>query len=135
MFAPRIALPQHLGRHVHADLFLDTAPYNAGTTANDALFMGLPVLTCAGSTMVSRGAGSQLHAIGVPELVTTSWRDYEALAIRLAQHPDELAALRARIVANRNTHPLFDMERFAHNLGDALVEVWRNHSAQISSIY
>lgn len=134
VFAPRIPLPRHLARHAHADLFLDTAPYNAHTTSNDALFMGLPVLTCAGSTMASRVAGSQLHVLGLPELVTTSSRDYEALALRLAQHPDELGALRARIAANRDTHPLFDMERFAHNLGAALVQMWRDHTARISSI-
>src|SRR5262249_51977354 len=70
VLAPRVSLPEHLARHVHADLFLDTTPYNAGTTANDALFMGVPVLTCTGATMVSRIAGSQLKAIGLPELIT-----------------------------------------------------------------
>src|ERR1700751_4862264 len=65
IFAPSLSLPEHLARHVHADLFLDTAPYNAGTAANDALFMGVPVLTCAGETMSSRVAGSQLRAIGL----------------------------------------------------------------------
>src|SRR5213079_3076600 len=80
VFAPLMSLPEHLTRHVHADLFLDTTPYNAGTTANDALFMGVPVLTCAGDTMASRVAGSQLRAIGLPKLVTTSLADYETLA-------------------------------------------------------
>jgi len=103
VFAPRVSLPEHLARHVHADLFLDTTPYNAGTTANDALFMGMPVLTCAGETMASRVAGSQLRAIGLPELVTTSLADYETLALRLAREPSLLARYRARLAANRAT--------------------------------
>ncbi len=70
VFAPRVPPADHLARHVHADLFLDTAPYNAGTTANDALFMGLPVLTCMGTTMAGRVAASQLHAIGLSDLAT-----------------------------------------------------------------
>src|SRR5439155_17186766 len=93
VFAPRVSLPEHLARHVHADLFLDTTPYNAGTTANDALFMGVPVLTCAGETLASRVAASQLHAIGLRELVTTSLADYEALALALASAPERLQQL------------------------------------------
>ena len=70
VFAPRVTPDLHLARHAHADLYLDTYPYNAGTAANDALLMGVPVLTCSGDTMASRVAGSQLRAIGLPELVT-----------------------------------------------------------------
>ncbi|HEX4524941.1 MAG TPA: tetratricopeptide repeat protein, partial [Casimicrobiaceae bacterium] len=108
IFAPRVGLAEHLARHAHADLFVDTLPYNAGTTANDALFMGVPVLTCSGETMASRIAGSQLHAIGLPELVTESLAEYEALALRLAREPASLTALRTKLAANRLSHPLFD---------------------------
>jgi predicted O-linked N-acetylglucosamine transferase (SPINDLY family) len=126
VFAPRLSLPEHLARHVHADLFLDTTPYNAGTTANDALFMGVPVLTCAGDTLASRVAGSQLHAIGLPELVTTHLSDYEARALELARVPERLTQLRDRLVAQRSSHPLFDMARFTRALDDLLHVAWEN---------
>ena len=129
MFAPRLALPEHLARHVHADLFLDTTPYNAGTTANDALYMGVPVLTCAGETLASRAAGSQLQAIGLSELITTGLADYETLALQLATTPGRLTSLRARLAANRYTYPLFDMARFTRGLDDLLYTTWENHSA------
>jgi predicted O-linked N-acetylglucosamine transferase (SPINDLY family) len=129
VFAPRLGLPEHLARHVHADLFLDTTPYNAGTTANDALFMGVPVLTCAGATLASRVAGSQLSALGLPELITTRLPDYEALALELATAPDRLTSLRHRLAANRHTHPLFDMARFTRALDDRLHSAWENRSS------
>jgi predicted O-linked N-acetylglucosamine transferase (SPINDLY family) len=124
VFAPRVKLPEHLARHVHANLFVDTLPYNAGTTANDALFMGVPVVTCSGETMASRIAGSQLHAIGLPELVTSSLAEYEALALRLAREPDTLASLRAKLAANRRTHPLFDMARYTQDFEALLLRTW-----------
>ncbi len=126
IFAPRVSLAEHLARHGHADLFLDTTPYNAGATANDALFMGVPVLTCAGDTMASRVAGSQLCALGLPELITASLDAYEALALTLAREPAQLQRLRARLAANRHTHPLFDMARFARALDDLLLAAWEN---------
>jgi predicted O-linked N-acetylglucosamine transferase (SPINDLY family) len=132
IFAPRVGLPEHLARHVHADLFLDTTPYNAGATANDALFMGVPVVTCAGATMVSRVAGSQLHAVGLPELVTTTLADYEALALTLAKEPARLRALRQRLAANRVTHPLFDMARFTRALDDLLLAACENRRSPTS---
>ena len=128
VFAPRVSLPEHLARHVHADLFLDTTPYNAGTGANDALFMGVPLLTCAGETMVSRVAGSQLHAIGLPELVTTHLTEYEELALQLAREPARLRDCRERLRAHRHTHPLFDMARFARALDDLLHAACENRS-------
>jgi predicted O-linked N-acetylglucosamine transferase (SPINDLY family) len=128
IFAPRVSLAEHLARHVHADLLLDTAPYNAGTTANDALFMGVPVLTCAGETMAGRVAGSQLHAIGLPELVTTGLAEYGALALELAREPARLRDCRERLRANRPTYPLFDMARFARTLEDLLHAAWENRS-------
>ncbi|HEY7996985.1 MAG TPA: hypothetical protein VIE14_08940, partial [Steroidobacteraceae bacterium] len=129
VFAPRVNLPEHLARHVHADLFVDTTPYNAGTTANDALFMGLPVLTCAGESLASRVAGSQLTAIGLPELITESLADYEARALELARGPQRLSALRARLAANRHTQPLFDMVRFTRALDDLLISAWENRAS------
>lgn len=126
VFAPRVSLPEHLARHVHADLFLDTTPYNAGTTANDALFMGVPVLTCAGDTLASRVAGSQLHAIGLPELITTHLSDYQARALELATDPPRLKRLRDRLADNRSTCPLFDMARFTRALDDLLHAAWEN---------
>jgi predicted O-linked N-acetylglucosamine transferase (SPINDLY family) len=120
VFAEHVPLPEHLARHAHADLFLDTTPHSAGTTANDALLMGVPVLTCAGETMASRVAGSQLHAIGLPELVTESLAEYEARALSLAQDRRYLSHLRERLVANRRTTALFDMARFTQNLEAAL---------------
>jgi len=129
VFAPRRDLPEHLARHVHADLFLDTAPYNAGTTANDALFMGVPVLTCSGETMASRVAGSQLIAIGLPELIATSIQHYEALAMALAREPARLRDLRERLRANRAERPLFDMGRFTSALDDLLCSAWENRTS------
>ena len=127
IFAPWASAAHHVARCAVADLFLDTAPYGAGATANDALLAGLPIVTCAGDTLVSRICGSQLHAIGLPELVTTSLADYEALALRLAQHPSELAALRARLAANRATTPLFDIARYTRDFEDGMWRIWREY--------
>ena len=101
VFAPRMPLAEHLARHRLADLFLDTLPYNAHTTASDALWAGLPVLTCLGETFASRVAASLLSAVGLPELIAGSAGDYEALALRLATSGSELPALRQRLAANR----------------------------------
>ncbi|MEH3145642.1 MAG: tetratricopeptide repeat protein [Methylobacterium frigidaeris] len=116
VFAPKLDSPEHLARLRLADLFLDTLPVNAHTTASDALWAGLPVLTWAGDALVGRVAGSLLHAIGLPELVTHSAGEYEALALALAQDRPRLAALRARLAANRDTSPLFDAARYTRNL-------------------
>jgi predicted O-linked N-acetylglucosamine transferase (SPINDLY family) len=125
VFAAHVPPPEHLARHAHADLFLDTAPHGAGTTANDALLMGLPVVTCAGETMASRTAGSQLRAIGLPELVAGSLADYESLAMQLALDPALAAHHRARLHANRPSTPLFDMARFTRNLEAAFLSAAR----------
>jgi protein O-GlcNAc transferase len=111
VFTERLPLSEHLARHRVADLFLDTLPFNAHTTASDALWAGLPVLTCAGNKFAGRVAGSLLQAIGLAELVTTSLEEYEALALRLVRGPELLARLRARLAENRLTCPLFDTER------------------------
>jgi len=128
VFAPRVSVGAHVARNAAADLFLDTYPYGAHTTANDALLAGLPVLTCAGDTLVSRIAGSQLAAIGLPELITECSNDYEALAVELASHPDLLATYRARLRENRVLAPLFDMTRYARDFEDAMQRVWAEHA-------
>ncbi|HJU15224.1 MAG TPA: tetratricopeptide repeat protein, partial [Stellaceae bacterium] len=124
VFAPRLPLPEHLARYRLADLFLDTLPYNAHVTASDALWVGLPVLTCAGETFAGRVGGSLLQAVGLSELVTASLEDYEALALRLAGDAGMLTRLRARLAQNRQTCPLFDTERATRNLEAAY---WRMH--------
>ena len=125
VFADRDAdSAEHLARHRLADLFLDTLPYNAHTTASDALWAGLPVLTCLGTTFAARVAASLLHAVGLPELVTDSLADYEALALRLATDPTLLGGMRAELAANRLTHPLFDTDRFCRHIEAAYTTMW-----------
>jgi predicted O-linked N-acetylglucosamine transferase (SPINDLY family) len=124
VFAPRMSTEIHVARFRLADLFLDTMPYNAHTTASEALWAGLPVLTCAGETFASRVAGSLLTAIGLPELITQSLAEYEAAALRLARDPSELAGLRERLSKNRLTTPLFDSERFMRHLERAYQMMW-----------
>ncbi len=109
---------QHLARLQCADLFLDTFPVNAHTTCGDALWMGLPVVTCAGETFPSRVAGSLLSAMGLSELITYDLESYYRLALELAQNPGRLAAIRDRVMAGRATSPLFDSGRFVRNLED-----------------
>jgi protein O-GlcNAc transferase len=121
VFAPRLPLAEHLARHRVADLFLDTIPYNAHTTASEALWAGCPVLTVAGETFASRVAGSLLRTLGLPELITTCLDEYEQLALRLARDPKQLADLRARLQTNKSTSALFDGGQFARNLEKAYV--------------
>jgi predicted O-linked N-acetylglucosamine transferase (SPINDLY family) len=124
IFAPRIAMQEHLARLRLADLFLDTLPCNAHTTASDALWAGLPVLTCAGETFAGRVAASLLHAVGLPELVTHSLAEYEALGLKLARDPASLRALKAKLANNRDTYPLFDTVRFTKHLEAAYRTMW-----------
>ncbi len=124
VFAARVPLAQHLARHAAADLFLDTFPCNAHTTANDALFAGLPLVTCAGETFASRVSGSQLKAIGLPELVTDSLAAYEALTLELARRPERLARYRERARAGRDTSPLFDTAGYTRALEALLLSAW-----------
>lgn len=127
IFAPRVPLPEHLARHAAADLFLDTFPCTAHTTANDALFAGLPVLTCAGATFASRVCGSQLRSIGLSELVTYDLATYEARALELAREPGMLAGYRSRLRANRDTAPLFDTPAYTRALEALLWTVWESY--------
>jgi protein O-GlcNAc transferase len=133
VFAPRVEITQHLARTALADLFLDTSPYGAHTTTNDALLMGVPVLTCAGETLASRNPGSQLRAIGLADMVTSSFEQYEASALRLAQDPRALGEVRRRLEANRSTFPLFDMARYARDFEDGLLRLWRDHQASVEA--
>ena len=124
VFASRLSLADHLARHRLADLFLDTLPYGAHTTASDALWAGLPVVTRLGGSFAGRVAASLLKAIGLPELVTHSIEDYEALALRLAKDPSLLERYRRQLAKNRLTHPLFDTERFRRHIEAAYLQMW-----------
>jgi uncharacterized protein YbaA (DUF1428 family) len=126
VFAPRVPSPEHLARHRLADLFLDTLPYNAHMTASDALWAGLPVLTCLGETFPGRVAASMLHAAGLPELVTQSLAAYESLALRLAHEPALLQGLRHKLLGNRLSAPLFDIAQYARHYEAALTQMWEN---------
>jgi protein O-GlcNAc transferase len=130
IFAPRVDVSAHVARNAAADLFLDTYPYGAHTTANDALLAGLPVVTCAGETLVSRIAGSQLATIGLPELITASFTDYERVALELARQPALLQGFRARLANHRARTPLFDMTRYARDFEDAMERIWADHVAR-----
>ncbi|MBN3957411.1 TIGR03032 family protein [Nostoc sp. NMS8] len=120
---------EHLARHQLADLFLDTLYYNAHTTANDALWAGLPVLTCIGKTFASRVAASLLTAVGLPDLVTNNLEQYEKLAIHLGHSPTALQELKQRLAQNRTTYPLFDTPRFTRNLELAYFAMWEIYAA------
>lgn len=125
VFAPRVPLNEdHLARLRLADLFLDTLPYNAHTTAADALWAGVPVLTCRGATFASRVAGSLLTSIGLPELITGSLAEYEGLALALASEPERLTSLRQKLARNRDYYPLFDTDRFTRHIEAAYAEMW-----------
>jgi predicted O-linked N-acetylglucosamine transferase (SPINDLY family) len=124
VFARRMPHDDHLARHHLADLFLDTLPYNAHTTASDALWFGLPVVTCLGEAFAGRVAASLLHAIGMPDLVTTDLGAYERLALRLASEPVLLGELRERLQRNRLSQPLFDTDRYRGNLEAAYMTMW-----------
>jgi predicted O-linked N-acetylglucosamine transferase (SPINDLY family) len=127
IFALRTTPEKHLARQPLADLFLDTLPYNAHTTASDALWVGLPVITTPGSTFPGRVAASLLTAVGLPELITPSLDEYERLALKLARDPEALSALRAKLGSHRQSFPLFDTKRFARHLESALTTMWERH--------
>jgi protein O-GlcNAc transferase len=130
VFAPRVPPPdEHLARHRLADLFLDTLPYNAHTTASDALWAGLPVLTCIGSTFAGRVAASLLNAVGLSELVTRSLDEYEALALRIVRDTELQMTLKNRLAENRTTYPLFDTRRITRHIEKAFSEIWQRHCA------
>ncbi|CAG1020335.1 partial protein O-GlcNAc transferase, partial [Patescibacteria group bacterium] len=117
VFASYLALSsEHLARHRLADLFLDTLPYNAHTTSNDALWAGLPIVTCAGETFASRVVASLLSALDLPELITETLEDYESLALHLANHAEQLKAIREKLANHRLTQPLFNTALFTRHI-------------------
>ncbi len=129
VFAGPIPHAEHLARHRLADLFLDTLPYNAHTTASDALWAGLPVLTRLGTTFAGRVAASLLRAAGLPELIVDGQEAYEAAAVDLARSPQRLRGLRERLMRNRQSCPLFDTPRFTRHLEAAYRAMWDIHLA------
>lgn len=129
IFASRVSRSQHLARHRHADLFLDTLPYNAHTTASDALQTGLPVLTQIGRTFAGRVAASLLTAISLPELIVTTMQDYEDLAVELATNAKKLAAIKTKLVDNAPKKPLFDTRLFTRHMEIAYQAMYRRHQS------
>jgi predicted O-linked N-acetylglucosamine transferase (SPINDLY family) len=129
IFAGKADLADHLARHRLADLCVDTLPCNAHTTASDALWAGLPVVTCPGSTFAGRVAASLLKAAGLAELVTASLEDYEVLALKLARDDSFLAAVKGKLAHNRDTCPLFDTKRSTRNMEAAYLAMWRAHQS------
>jgi predicted O-linked N-acetylglucosamine transferase (SPINDLY family) len=132
VFAERLPLPEHLARHRCADLFLDTLPYNAHTTASDALWAGLPVVTCRGETFAGRVASSLLHNLHLPELITATLEDYVRLAIELATHPEKRAAIKQKLADNRLTTALFDTALFTRNIETAYAAMVERHKAGLA---
>jgi predicted O-linked N-acetylglucosamine transferase (SPINDLY family) len=129
VFAPRAPATEHLARHLHADLFLDTLPYNAHTTTSDALWMGVPVLTCLGDTFAGRVAASLLLAMDLPDLVTRSLAEYESLACALALDAGRLRSLKDRVAAHRTTSSLFRPAALARHLEAAYAAMIARHRA------
>lgn len=123
VFAGRVSPENYLARYQTADIFLDSFPFNAGTTANDALWMGLPVLTCSGRSFASRMAGALLTAAKLPELITFNLQDYEEKAVWLATHPDECRRMREHLHDVREHGVLFDTPRFVRNLESSFREL------------
>ena len=127
VFAPSIATEDHLARQSLANIFLDALPYNAHTTASDALWAGLPVVTCKGSTFPGRVASSLLETMGMGELVTATVTEYEALASRLGNDKDAISALKTKLRECRALSPLFQTERFTRHLEAAYRKMWERH--------
>ena len=120
-------MTEYLARYRIADLFLDTLPYNAGTTASDALRMGLPVLSCIGNSFASRVGASLLKAVNLPELITTTQEQYESLAIQLALQPEKLKIIKDKLINNLPTAPLYDTPLFTRHLESAYLTIYDRH--------
>jgi predicted O-linked N-acetylglucosamine transferase (SPINDLY family) len=127
IFAQRMTLPEHLARHRLADVFIDTFPCNAHTTASDALWAGLPVVTLMGNAFAGRVAASLLRAVGLPELVTTNAQDYEALLLALGNNPEKLKEFKRRLQENRLGSPLFDTSNYCFHLENTYEEMFRRY--------
>jgi protein O-GlcNAc transferase len=131
IFAKHLPLPEYLARYRAADLFLDTSPYNAGTTASDALWAGLPVLTYLGETFAGRMAASLLNAIHLPELITATPQEYETQAIALATQPEKLMKIKQKLANNRLTTPLFDTQQFSNHIEAAYTQIYQRYQADL----
>ena len=131
VFGQRLSAPDYLARYRSADLFLDTYPFNGGTTASDSLWAGLPVLTCAGEAFASRMAASLLMAIDLPELIAATQEGYEALAIDLATNPERLRAIKDKLETNRQTTPLFDSKLYTRHIEDAYTQMYERYRADM----
>ncbi len=129
IFAENCEYSEYLMRMTKADLFLDTFNFNAGAMANDALWCGLPVLTCQGQSYVARMGSSLLSAIDLPELITTNERDYEELALDLATNPKRLERIKAKLTINKENTPVFDTERFTRNIETAYAQIYSRYFA------
>ena len=130
IFAQRVDLMEdYLARYSLADLFLDTHPYNAHTTTVDSLKAGIPVVALLGQSFASRVAASLLNAIGLPELITNTQEEYEALAIELAMNPKKLAEIKLKLANNRLTTPLFDTPLFTKNIEAAYIKMYERYQA------
>ena len=127
IFAKRLPQAEHLARHKHADLFLDTFNYNAHTTTSDALWAGLPVVTKLGQGFASRVAGSLLNAIGLPEFITKTEEEYEALILELATHPTRLLQVKRKLARNRLTQPLFDTINYTKHLESGYLQAYQRY--------
>ncbi|HPG88121.1 MAG TPA: tetratricopeptide repeat protein [Hyphomicrobium sp.] len=132
VFAEQMPNDQHLARHAAADLFLDSLPCTAHTTASDSLWAGLPLLTCLGRTFAGRVAASVLTSAGLPELIAQSVDEYAAMALRLAQNPDEISALKTKLIANRATAPLFDTPNYVRALEHAFARMSDRHRSGLT---
>lgn len=129
VFAPRVAPLEHLARHHLADLFLDTLPYGAHTTASDALWMGVPIVTCLGKAFAGRVGASLCHAVGLQELVARDLAEYEAIALSLARDSRRLTAIKTRLAAERMSYPLFDSRACARGIEAAFTSMWKIHQS------
>jgi predicted O-linked N-acetylglucosamine transferase (SPINDLY family) len=127
VFASRLPMDEHLARYRAADLFIDTTPCAAGTTASDSLWAGVPVLTYLGRSFAGRVAASLMQAVGMPELIAHTLEDYEALAIELGKNPHKLKDLRAKLARNKSTWPLFDTARFRRNIEAGYATMWERY--------
>jgi protein O-GlcNAc transferase len=134
IFAPRVAIADHLARHVHADLFLDSLPYNAHTTASDALFMRLPLLTCIGETFASRVAASLLQKVNCPELISNSLHEYEQKALHFAQNPEKLSQLKQKLNLEIGKSTLYKPKQFVKELENIYLDTWTTHTNEINII-
>jgi predicted O-linked N-acetylglucosamine transferase (SPINDLY family) len=128
VFADKLPPEEHLGRLRLADLFLDTFNFNAHTTASDALWAGLPLVTKAGKSFAARVAGSLLNAIELPELITTTEKEYEALALCLASDPIKLTLIKKKLAEKKNSAPLFDTETYTRNLEQAYAQAYQRYA-------